>query len=306
MLLRLIFSLIFLICFSHQSCKAFQEVYKNDTFQPAEDDHWKHRLIKEPSEAFIEGLFRKSKFKTIEELREAMKMTSSEETLEKMGDFVFDKRIILGAGVEGTVYLAQHIPSRSYAAVKRTRRTSEFEAFKNLGRCYGCFKKDEYNYFYTPLITGTTLHSYSITPEDIGISMDQGVVKYGNWPHNLKLLDAYLNELQRCLKHEGIPQELDAKSMFVIEEPNSSPQMVFVDLDTGYYKADKDVVPNDFCTVMLYTLGINMTSIGMGVSFPKPITQFKERIFDKTGYISLIRLKQLRDLLVHEMKELGH
>ena len=266
MRLRFVLALIFLSILFNLSSYAFDNENADfytlyPTLKPAEDDPWKHRLFTKLPDAVLDQLFERSKknFVSQEDFLSAVQMTDSQQLIQ-MGDFIYDNPILIGRGEEGRVHLARHIPSGSYMAVKTPVRKDEYEAFKNLGRCYACFEIDSQYYLYTPFIMGTPLSEYYLDQERLGVTVDdQKKVSYTKWPHNLRLLDAFLAELKRCVKCQGIPQELDPKSMFVVDDSPEEPKVVFVDLETGIYhrnaqEYDPDYIPDEFCPTMFRLL----------------------------------------------------
>lgn len=170
-------------------------------------------------------------------------------------------------------------------------------------------KKIEKYYLYMPFIMGTPISVYRFNQEELDIEVDaQNKVSYNNWPHNLRLLDAFLAELERCIKHKGIPQELDPKSMFVIDEFSEEPKVVFVDLDKGEYKEEApDYVPDEFCVPMFLLLGSQNSARMRKLVFPEPIQNFFERASKaERGFFRLTKLKEARNQLMIEMQQLGY
>lgn len=281
---------------------------KYPTLKPAADDPWQNRLLSKLPNAVLDQLYERNKknFTSQEDFLSAIQMTDAQQ-LVKMGDFAYDERLLIGMGEEGRVHLARHIPSGSYMAVKTPVRKSEYEAFKNLGRCYACFEIDSQYYLYTPFIMGSPLPGYSLDEERLGVTVDQNNVTYRKWPHNLKLLDAFLAELERCVKYKGIPRELDYKSMFIIDD-SPEPKVVFVDLETGEYtQKGQDYIPDEFCPAMFLLLGSQNSARMRELVFPKPIRNFFERASNGDGFhVRLTEIKEARNQLMEEMQQLGY
>lgn len=309
MRLRFVIVLIFLNIFWGLSSHAFHTEWESPTLDPAADDPWKNRLVTKLPKAVLDQLYEKNKvrFDSQEDFLFAIQMTGAQQQLKRIGDFAYDDRILIGMGEEGRVYLAQHTPTGFYMAVKTPVRKTECEAFKNLGRCYACFKINSQYYLYTPFIMGTPLSEYSLDEERLGVTVDQNNVTYRKWPHNLKLLDAFLAELERCVKYKGIPRELDYKSIFVIDDSPES-KVVFVDLETGeYIQKGQDYIPDEFYPPMFLLLGSQGSSRMWELGFPEPIQRFFEKANEaEGGFFRLTKLKEARNQLMEEMQQLGY
>lgn len=319
MFLRSILILFFFNLIFAQSICAYNEIWKASDLEPSQDDHWRHQPIKRLSDEFLERLLvvNQKQFKTLEEVRAATQMllpdqgTMEEQGFIKTGDFIFNENLLLGHGVEGRVCLAQHIPTGSFVAMKQTGRKSEFEAFKNLKRCFGCYQEEDRYFIYTPLIIGKPLFDYSVFPKNL-LEMEAsqtGNVVYKNWLLNLRLIDAYLAEVRRCIRLEGIPQEYNSNSMFVVGETLLNPQVVFVDLESGTYRTqDKDIIPDVFCVGLKYLLGSKIITPVREPVFPKPVAEFFASL-DKVSDQNIVRLTKLFELLTileRDMQECGY
>ncbi len=307
---RFILFLIFLSVLFNLRSYAFHTEWESPTLDSAADDPWKHRLSKELPESVLDQLYEtnKASFVSKEDFLSAIQMTDSQQQV-RMGDFAYDNRLLIGMGEEGRVCLARHLPTGYYTALKTPVRTSEYKAFRNLGRCYACFVKDSQYYIYTPFIMGTPLSEYYLDEERLGVTIDnQNNVEYKKWPHNLRLLDAFLVELERCVKYEGNPREFDFKSIFIIDDSPEEPKVIFVDLETGdYTPKGKDYIPDEFCLAMFRLLGSQGSSGMERLVFPKPIQDFFERASKGDGFhIRLTELKEARNQLMTGMQQLGY
>ncbi|MBX9785727.1 MAG: hypothetical protein K2Y08_00160 [Alphaproteobacteria bacterium] len=308
--LRFVLVFIFLNIFSGLSSHAFHTEWESPTLDPAADDPWKHRLFTKLPDAVLDQLHERSKknFASQEDFLSAIQMTDNQQLIQ-MGNFAYNERILIGRGEEGHVFLAKYKPKGFYMAVKTPVRQSECEAFKNLGRCYAHFTEGSRDYLYTPFIMGTSLSQYYFGEERLYVRVDpQNKVSYSNWPHNLRLLDAFLAELERCVKHKGIPQELDPRSMFVIDEFSEAPKVVFVDLDKGEYTPKGlDYIPDEFCVPMFLLLGSQGSARMRELVFPQPVRNFFERAEKaEEGFVRLTEIIKARNQLMIEMQELGY
>ena len=282
---------------------------KYPTLKPLADDPWQNRLFTELPKAVLKQLYERSKkkFASKKDFLSAVQMTGSQQQVQ-VGDFIYDNRILIGEGEEGRVHLARHIPTGCYTAVKTPVRKSECEAFKNLGRCYAHFTSDSRDYLFTPFIMGTPLSQYYFDEKRLGVRVDsQNKVSYSNWPHNLRLLDAFLVELERGIHYEETPRELDSKSMFVIDEFSEEPKVVFVDLEEGgYTPKGLDYIPDEFCVSMFLLLGSQGSTRMRELVFPQPIQDFFDKASNGDGFhVRLTDTKKARNQLMKEMQELG-
>ncbi|MBY0273528.1 MAG: hypothetical protein K2X02_09040 [Alphaproteobacteria bacterium] len=316
MRLRFVLVLIFLSLLFNLSSYAFDaerdDFYKlYPTLKPAKDDPWQDRLFTKLPDAVLDQLHERNKknFASKKDFLSAVQMTDSQQLIQ-MGDFIYNKRLLIGEGEEGHVYLARHIPSGCYVAVKTPVRTSEYEAFRNLGRCYAHFTSDSRDYLFTPFIMGTPLSQYYFDEERLYVRVDShnNKVSYSNWTHNLRLLDAFLAELERGIHYEGTPREFDSKSMFVVDEFSEKPKVVFVDLEEGgYTPKGLDYIPDEFCVSMFLLLGSQGSTRMRELVFPQPIQDFFDKASNGDGFhVRLTEIKKARNQLMEEMQQLGY
>lgn len=244
--------------------------------------------------------------------------------LEHMGNFVYNPSLIIGGGEEGTIYLAQHIPTGQYVAVKRSYSKYEYKAFKNIKRLYACYKSDDvhrplYSIF-TPLVMTLSIDDYIISDrlflkKKLGLEVQEKPIKsrtrddvnpetgyvlsYDNFRNNLALMKAVIAEEEYLIRRGAEYQPHTGDDKFIFDDGDGKPEVVFVDL-----KSAKKNIPNAEAHLLLmfrdllglkYFLGPDGT-LRENVEVPLPIKIFVKEYCENRhsfGYT----LEMLKDLL---------
>jgi len=210
--------------------------------------------------------------------------------LEHMGNFVFSSSLLIGKGEEGSVYLAQHIPTGQYAAVKVARKDTEHPAYQAMNRLFACYKDEGDNpffYMFTPLVTALSVSDYKekshqedFLKKQLGVELINGdEIHYKNWRRNVALMNAVIIEAEYCAGKDAYADPTNHGDMFIIDESEDGPQAVFVDLTfgdqyplSGYHYLD--LIP---CFLGLKKFQMKDGRINWKFKVPQPITLFLEK-----------------------------
>ncbi|OJX13993.1 MAG: hypothetical protein BGO77_01350 [Caedibacter sp. 37-49] len=314
----IVFAIIYMLS-TQNGYSTYKVEWESPTLEAADKDPWKHSLLSQLPTDFVTHLKEKNRqyFSSNEEVLASLQMINSQGQVRDelspniIGSFVYNPRLIIGSGEEGTVYIAQHVLTGRYASLKKTSRKGEYEAFKNLERCYACYSEKN-NYYsstyhiFRPLVIGLPLITFTYDQEKLGMIRSYDKIVYKDWKYNISLVDAFLTEFEYNIKHSAGPYEVDSNAMFLIEEPEKKPCIVFVDLNSEQYnKNDNDLVTTQFFYVMLRFLKFEMTAETL--AYPEPIKQFIKEIFHKDDlFVSFTKVKEARNKLVENMKNLGY
>ncbi len=299
--------------FQHASA-LLEKIYEAEDLSPAPEDPWKKRLSKTLSPQFIQRLYDRNKesYPSEKEVHSAISMTDSEgkvkesKSLQPMGNFVFHKALAIGSGEEGTVYLAQHIPTGVYAAVKEISVGSnqkvttfpEYRALKDLKRLYACYlhkhkvEKRGTLYLYMPLVIGETINSYYCWDEEsvkekLGVEINEKKeVTYKNWPLNLHLMRTFIEEY----KYTGGKGAFTDGMVLNVLHTEEDHQVVFVDMHPAPkpFYSPKEIKLQESLVWFQYFLGLVPFRKGHGLEleedilFPPPVKKFNNFIIKAT------------------------
>lgn len=274
-------------------------VYEKEDFSPASDDPWKGHPIKTLSPEFKKQLYETNKIDYLneDEFDESINMNSEmsaeKHRIKKMGNFVFRTTLRIGSGEEGSVYLAQHIPSGVYAAIKMTTFYGEAEndleylALKNLERLYGCYVENTTMSLCVPLVTGRSVVPYvSSYPSQervktlLAVTLtEEKEITYDNWSLNAHLMQTFLDEFEYCSRKgacsDGAPQNI-----LVTEDS----QIVFVDQTACKSTPPEVRVIHESLTFFHYFLGLapfrkergERFELREDIKFPPPVRELNE------------------------------
>lgn len=278
-------------------------IYEKEDFSPASDDPWKGHPIKILSPKFKKQLYEENKthYLNEDEFHESInmntEMSAEKHKIKKMGNFVFRTTLRIGSGEEGGVYLAQHIPSGVYAAIKMTtfygeaENQPEYLALKNLERLYGCYVEDTTMSLCMPLVTGRNAVPYQspyASQERIktllGVTLtEKKEITYDNWDLNVHLMQTYLDEFEYCSR-KGTWSDGAAQNILVTEDS----QIVFVDQKACRPTPPETRVMHESLCFFHYFLGLipfrkkggKRFELREDIKFPPPIRAFNKIVVD--------------------------
>lgn len=291
--------IVYLTFFS--ACKSVADpytIYEKEDFSPASDDPWKAHPIKTLSPEFKKQLYETNRthYLNEDEFHEAInmntEMSAEKHKIKKIGSFNFRTTLRIGSGDEGSVYLAQHIPSGVYAAIKMTTvygeagNDLEYLALKNLERLYGCYVENTTMSLCMPLVTGRNVLPYTSYPSQervktlLGVTLtEEKEIIYNNWNLNAHLMQTFLDEFEYCSRKgtcsDGAPQNI-----LVTEDS----QIVFVDQTACTPTPPEARIIHESLTFFHYFLGLapfrkkerKRFELREDIKFPPPVREFNK------------------------------
>lgn len=127
----------------------------------------------------------------------------------------------LGAGDDGFVYLARHVPTGIYAAAKcrgmvylKEEYHNECKHLNALGQLYGAWNHEEYNgYLIMPFVDGKQIGSYSLGPVPwIKTTLEGNCLQFSDLSAGLRLIRSMANQLiyitQKGALHDQNPKNI--------------------------------------------------------------------------------------------------
>lgn len=294
-------------------------IYEKEDFSPASDDPWKGHPIKVLSPEFKKQLYENNKtdYLNEDEFHEAInmntEMSAEKHKIKKIGSFNFRTTLRIGSGEEGSVYLAQHIPSGVYAAIKMTTvygeagNDLEYLALKNLERLYGCYVENTRMSLCMPLVMGRNVLPYISYPSqervktllDVTLTEEKEIT-YNNWKLNAHLMQTFLDEFEYCSRKgacsDGAPQNI-----LVTEDS----QIVFVDQTACGPTPPETRVIHESLTFFHYFLGLapfrkkegKRFELREDIKFPPPVREFNKIVVNAMNALEPIyTLAQVKEI----------
>lgn len=245
--------------------------------------------------------------------------------MRKMGDFVIDYNVSLGYGDSGAVFLAQHVPSRVFVAVKSVNSDSEpmeytdVLSLQKLNRLYGVFKghddlKRERTHIFMPLANGIPSTKLEWSPSfTIKATIQDGRLEVSNLGMSIHLIQNFIKEVEyfSASGYLQIDQHMD--HVYVCPELQS---VCIIDYAGKQYEhpieeRNWDISP--FRASLINFLGIHQWGVFDSwqllpldklsqLQGPQPILKFLQSIDNnKSGGYSLFQLKSDFQTLLSEM-----
>lgn len=316
-----------------------RELYTRNDLSPEASDPWKEQLTTCLPEKFCQKLYgeNKTNFSNEEEFLCNLKITTHQEDYltKKFGDFIFYSKIKIGRGEEGSIYLARHIPTENYIAVKRMPYrekypTDALTALQSLNRLFGAFTeeisdnpKNIYNYLYLfmPLVIGKSMTCFGSMVEEeveakLGVTVNSNqVITYNNWAQTIRLMQAFMDEIEYCGKNSTVDIDESTHHWIVSKDKK---YVIFVDLHSSpastpvpdekintYFKLYQFLV---FMALNAYTKLDNSYEIREGLVLPDPVASFLNEIKaarkrPNKSFYSLSDLKNIFEKLKLEMDD---
>jgi hypothetical protein len=154
-------------------------------------------------------------------------------SLVRVDDFVFDEKVCLGTGCDGSVYLAQHIPTKIFVAVKAAEtlatdnENNEYQFLVRLNRLFAYYSLDLFidgrksslrkqTYAFIPLVEGDIIWRSARLNEEAYVT--DKIVSYDPFKLRFSLMRSLLAEL-RYLAQCGIYQpEPISKNILITDD----------------------------------------------------------------------------------------
>ena len=319
-----------------QASTKYERLYFKESLEPDLQDPYKLRPTTLSASLLerigTQDLSRVDFYQNLLSLPTAAKNTLTDPR-EKIGDFKVDFRAPLGKGEEGEVYLAQHIETRVFTAVKKMWCSSsgfpdEFFAYKNLNRCFALYaeeidplssSRNRYSYLFIPLIDGLSLDWWNspIARERLGVSIEQdNSVHYLDLRKNVNLLESIVDELRYCHKRGVVQPEAtstnlmfsyDLEHFFMIDLACSTSSQV--NLEDSKYKVTNYKIFLYYALGIRHLVGYNFKNYFLKGTVPQPVSHFHERIQTTnvnakgSNKLSLAQLAEAVTLLKQETED---
>jgi hypothetical protein len=214
-------------------------LYEQDPFSADADPYQSRPTFVEPN--FINHLYKKRD--PIEFYEDGLADENGKpraNDMQLMGNYVIDYNSWLGYGDKGTVWLAQHLPTKIFVAVKAvTRRWCEPQQYpdvlslKKLQRLYGLFTGDyknmEKTFFFMPLAHGVAsinLQYCEDYPVKAVIEVD--TLKINNLDVGLHLISCFIKEIEYFAKRGYYQVDAQAGHLYVC---NNFKSVCIIDYD---------------------------------------------------------------------------
>ncbi len=250
---------------------------------------------------------------------------SRKSDMRKMGDFVIDYNVSLGYGDRGAVFLAQHVPSRIFVAVKSIFLDSEpmkytdVLSLQKLNRLYGVFKghdnlKRERTHIFMPLANGIPSTNLQWSPSfTVKTAIKDGILEISNLNFSIGLIKNFIKEIEYFSRSGYLQIDQHMDHVYVCPELQS---VCIIDYDGKQYEHpieeyNWDISP--FRASIINFLGIHQWGIFESSQLlpldklsqlqgPQPMIKFLQSIDnDKSGGYSLFQLKSDFQTLLSEM-----
>lgn len=218
------------------AAEKFNEIFKSESLQADPQDPYQYRPTKLCSQVLEKlPLSRRGFYEDPNSLR-------NDPSLISIGDFVYDKKACLGNGCEGAVYLAQHLPTCTFVAMKHSCPTKfytdvGFLALQRLNRVFAYYSQEEYinknkityAYLFMPLVEGETLRHISqsqLLDEVAPISIKEGKLVLENFDIRLGLIKSLISQLTYLAKKGVYQREYNPGNILITHSLN---EVVLVD-----------------------------------------------------------------------------
>jgi hypothetical protein len=188
--------------------------------------------------------------------------------IKKIGNFVIDYDFRLGYGDKGVVYLAQHVPTRIFVAVKSVWLFNEpidypdVLSLLKLKRLYGLFKicnvtKREETLIFMPLANGipSTLLSCSQT-FPVKANIENNFLNFDNLEIGLNLINSFIKELEYFAKCGYLQLDMQPGQVYICNDFQS---ICIIDYDGE--QQDQSISENEYYINPLLWSIINLLGI---------------------------------------------
>ncbi|MBX9621106.1 MAG: hypothetical protein K2X28_03615 [Alphaproteobacteria bacterium] len=245
--------------------------------------------------------------------------------MRKMGEFVIDYKVSLGYGDKGAVFLAQHVPSRVFVAVKSIFPDSEpmkyadVLSLQKLNRLYGVFNgldllKRERTHIFMPLANGIPSTKLEWSPSfTVKATIEDGILKISNLDISRRLIQNFIKEVEYFARSGYLQIDQHIDHVYVCPELQS---VYIIDYDGTQYEhpiEERNWGISPFRASIINFLGIHQWGVFESSQLlpldklsqlqgPQPMIKFLQSIDNnKSGGYSLFQLKSDFQTFLSEM-----